>query len=169
MKIKEVFKEVKIMINNLIKLFYSEVVKTKIRNLPSSEYELRDECKDIQNITLKIDSIFFKGLKLVFGILLLIFAFNIKLILGIEVFLVELAYIIYKRNLEVQVKDSIENIKNSIEITSTNLLDEKGKSGINALISLIILGIFSGFNYILVISFLVVFLFTIKHICSNIK
>lgn len=157
------------MINGIIKLFYSEVVKTKIRNLPSSEYELRDECKDIQNITLKIDSIFFKGLKLVFGILLLIFAFNIKLILGIEVFLVELAYIIYKRNLEVQVKDSIENIKNSIEITSTNLLDEKGKSGINALISLIILGIFSGFNYILVISFLVVFLFTIKHICSNIK
>lgn len=157
------------MINGIIKLFYSEVVKTKIRNLPSSEYELRDECKDIQNITLKIDSIFFKGLKLVFGILLLIFAFNIKLILGIEVFLVELAYIIYKRNLEVQVKDSIENIKNSIEITSTNLLDEKGKSGINALISLIILGIFSGFNYILVISFLIVFLFTIKHICSNIK
>lgn len=157
------------MINGIIKLFYSEVVKTKIRNLPSSEYELRDECKDIQNITLKIDSIFFKGLKLVFGILLLIFAFNIKLILGIEVFLVELAYIIYKRNLEVQVKDSIENIKNSIEITSTNLLDEKGKSGINALISLIILGIFSGFNYILVVSFLVVFLFTIKHICSNIK
>ncbi|WP_195250773.1 hypothetical protein [Romboutsia sp. 1001713B170207_170306_H8] len=157
------------MINGIIKLFYSEVVKTKIKNLPSSEYQLRDECKDIQNITLKIDSIFFKGLKFIFGLFILIFAFNIKIILGIEVLLLELAYIVYKRNLEIQVKEQIENIKNSIEVTSVNLLDERGKSGINVLISLLIVGVLSGFNYILVLSFLAVFLFTIKHICSNIK
>ncbi|SCH17243.1 hypothetical protein [Romboutsia sp. Marseille-P6047] len=157
------------MINGIIKLFYSEVVKTKIKNLPSSEYQLRDECKDIQNITLKIDSIFFKGLKFIFGLFILIFAFNIKIILGIEVLLLELAYIVYKRNLEIQVKEQIENIKNSIEVTSVNLLDERGKSGINVLISLLIMGVLSGFNYILVLSFLAVFLFTIKHICSNIK
>ena len=144
------------MINGIIKLFYSEVVKAKMKNLPSpsSEYKLRDECKDIQNITLKIDSVFFKGLKLIFGVLILFLAFNIKFILGIEVFLLEITYVIYKRNLEVRIKDS---------------LDEKGKSGINLLASLIIIGILTGFNYIIVISFLTVFLFTIKHICSNIK
>lgn len=157
------------MINGIIKLFYSEVVKTKMKNLPSSEYQLRDECKDIQNITLKIDSLFFKALKFILGLFILIFAFNIKVILGIEVLLLELAYIVYKRNLEIQVKEQIENIKNSIEVTSVNLLDDRGKSGINVLISLIIMGILSGFNYILVLSFLIVFLFTIKHICSNIK
>ena len=157
------------MINGIIKLFYSEVVKTKMKNLPSSESQLRDECKDIQNITLKIDSLFFKALKFILGLFILIFAFNIKVILGIEVLLLELAYIVYKRNLEIQVKEQIENIKNSIEVTSVNLLDDRGKSGINVLISLIIMGILSGFNYILVLSFLIVFLFTIKHICSNIK
>lgn len=157
------------MINGIIKLFYSEVVKTKMRNLPSSKYELRDECKDIQNITLKIDSVFFKGLKFILGFLTLFFAFNMNFILGIEVLLFEITYVIYKRNLETRIKDSIESIRNSIEITATNILDEKGKSGINILASLIIIGILTGFNYIIVISFLTVFLFTIKHICSNIK
>ncbi len=40
------------------KAFYSEIVKTKINNLDSSGYSLRDECKEIRNITLKIDSVF---------------------------------------------------------------------------------------------------------------
>ncbi|MBC5995909.1 hypothetical protein EAI30_00620 [Romboutsia ilealis] len=157
------------MINGIIKLFYSEVVKTKMRNLPSSEYRLRDECKDIQNITLKIDSVFFKALKFILGVLILFFAFNMKFILGIEVLLLEITYVVYKRNLEVRIKGSLENIRNSIEIKATNVLDEKGKTGINLLSSLIIIGILTGFNYIIVISFLTVFLFTIKHICSNIK
>ena len=157
------------MINGIIKLFYSEVVKTKMRNLPSSKYELKEEYKDIQNITLKIDSVFFKGLKLILGVFILAMAFKMKFILGVEVLLLEITYFIYKRNLESRVKDSIENIRNSIEITATNILDEKGKSGINILASLIIIGILTGFNYIIVISFLTVFLFTIKHICSNIK
>ena len=157
------------MINGIIRLFYSEIVKTKIKNLPSSEYELRNEGKDIQNITLRIDSVFFKALKIIIGIFALIVAFDIKIILGIEVLLLEVAYFFYKRKLEVNVKEHIENMKNSIEITRENILDDRGKSGINALITLIIIGVLTGFNTILVISFLTVFLFTIKHICSNIK
>ncbi len=157
------------MINGIIRLFYSEIVKTKIKNLPSSEYELRKEGKDIQNITLRIDSVFFKALKIIIGIFALIIAFDIKIILGIEVLLLEVAYFFYKRKLEVNVKEHIENMKNSIEITRENILDDRGKSGINALIILIIIGVLTGFNTILVISFLTVFLFTIKHICSNIK
>ena len=157
------------MINGIIRLFYSEIVKTKIKNLPSSEYELRKEGKDIQNITLRIDSVFFKALKIIIGIFALIVAFDIKIILGIEVLLLEVAYFFYKRKLEVNVKEHIENMKNSIEITRENILDDRGKSGINALIILIIIGVLTGFNTILVISFLTVFLFTIKHICSNIK
>jgi len=45
------------MINGLIKLFYSEIVKTNMRNMNSNGYEVRDECKEIRNITLKIDSV----------------------------------------------------------------------------------------------------------------
>ena len=41
-----------IMINNIIKLFYSEVVKTKMSNMPNEDYELRDGCKKFRKITL---------------------------------------------------------------------------------------------------------------------
>ena len=55
------------MINNIIKLFYSEVVKTKMSNMPNEDYELRDGCKKFRKITLKIDSYLFKGLKIIFS------------------------------------------------------------------------------------------------------
>lgn len=157
------------MINGIIKLFYSEIVKAKIKNLPSDEYKLVDECKDIQNIACKIDNIFFKVVKYIIGIALVVLAFNIKIILGVEVLLLSAAYAFYKRNLEIQFKESLENIKNNIEVTSTNLFNEKSKVGLNLMVSLIFIGILAGFSYPLVISFLVAFLFTIKHICSNIK
>lgn len=99
------------MLNGIIKLFYSEIVKTKINNLDSSGYSLRDECKEIRNITLKIDSVFFKLLKLAFGSILLMVAFNLNMVLGIGVFLVGVVYILYKRNMEEQVKEHINNVK----------------------------------------------------------
>ncbi|MGL5693940.1 MAG: hypothetical protein ACRCXA_07675, partial [Peptostreptococcaceae bacterium] len=89
--------------------------------------------------------------------------------LGIEVLLLGVAYVFYKRNLEIQVKEGLENLKNNIEITSTNLFNEKSKVGLNLMVSLIFIGILTGFSYALVLSFLAAFLFTIKHICSNIK
>ena len=143
------------MLNGIIKLFYSEIVKTKINNLDSSGYSLRDECKEIRNITLKIDSVFFKLLKLAFGSILLMVAFNLNMVLGIGVFLVGVVYILYKRN----------NVKNNIDISKITFMDEKGRTGLNALITLLLIGLLTGFNWILVASFVVVFVFTIKNVC----
>ncbi|MEF9991025.1 MAG: hypothetical protein RRZ84_01295 [Romboutsia sp.] len=157
------------MINGIIKLFYSEVVKTKMKTMPSSSYELREECRELKNITLKIDSIFFKMIKFIIGVSILIIAFNISLIFGIGMFLVEVAYVIYKRNIEQQVKESIDNIKNNIEINSISMISDRGRSGINVLLILLSIGIFSSFNWAIVLSFVTVFLFTIKDIYSNIK
>ena len=56
------------MINGIIKLFYSEVVKTKIKNMQNNEYKFREEYEDIRNITLKVDSLFFKTIKFIVGI-----------------------------------------------------------------------------------------------------
>ena len=61
------------------------------------------------------------------------------------------------------------NLKNNIEVSTLDILSDKGKSGINILISLLILGLITNFNWSIVISFIVVFLFTIKDIYSNIK
>ena len=157
------------MINGIIKLFYSEIVKTKMRNMKSDSYTLREECQEIKNITLRIDSIFFKLIKLILGMGILVIAFNIDLILGIGTFLVEFSYIIYKRNLEYQIKENLENIKNNIETSTTNIINGQAKIYINLLISLLLLGILTKFNYLIVISFMIVFLFTIKDIYSNIK
>ncbi len=44
-------------------------------------------------------------------------------------------------------------------------MDEKGRTGLNALITLLLIGLLTGFNWILVASFVVVFVFTIKNVC----
>ena len=157
------------MINGIIKLFYSEVVKANIKKMPSGEYSLKDEYKEIKNLTLKIDSLAIKLIKFMIGIIALILAFEINPILGIGLFLIEFLYVIYKKNLEQQILDSINNLKDNIEIPKLDILTEKGKSGINILITLLILGIITNFNWPIVVSFIVVFLFTIKDIYSNIK
>lgn len=157
------------MINGIIKLFYSEVVKTKMKTMPTSEYKLREECKSIQTTVLKIESIFLKILKLIFAFLALIVSFNINTIFGIGMLLVEITYIIYKVRLEVEVKERIENVKNNIEIPQIKIESERSKSGINVLITLLLIGLVTDFNIIIKTSFIIVFIFTIKDIYSNIK
>lgn len=157
------------MINGIIKLFYSEVVKTNIKKMPIGEYSLKDEYKEIKNLTLKIDSLMIKIIKFMVGIITIILAFEINTILGIGLFLIEILYAIYKRNLEQQILDNIKNLKDNVEMTTLDILTDRGKSGINILITLLILGLITNFNWSIVISFIVVFLFTIKDIYSNIK
>ncbi len=82
------------MINGIIKLFYSEVVKTKMKQMPSSQYEIRDEFKDIHSMTLKVDSALFKALKYILGAMILVLALNINLLLGIGILLIEILYIV---------------------------------------------------------------------------
>lgn len=157
------------MINGMIKLFYSEIVKTKMKGMPNSEYALRDECREIRNVTLKIDSVFFKLIKFIMGLIILVLAFNISTIFGIGILLTEIAYLIYKIKLESQVLEVIDDIKNNIELPNMDVISDKGKSGINALIILLLIGLITNFNWAIVISFIVVFIFTIKDIYSNIK
>ena len=93
------------MINGIIKLFYSEVVKTNMKKMPNGEYSLKDEYKEIKNLTLKIDSLALNIIKLIIVMITLILAFEINTLLGIGLFLIEFLYIIYKRNLEQQILD----------------------------------------------------------------
>ena len=143
------------MINGIIKLFYSEVVKTNMKKMPNGEYSLKDEYKEIKNLTLKIDSLALNIIKLIIVMITLILAFEINTLLGIGLFLIEFLY--------------IKHLKDNVEMTTLDVLTERGKSGINILITLLILGLITNFNWSIVISFIVVFLFTIKDIYSNIK
>lgn len=157
------------MINGIIKLFYSEVVKTKMKGMSNSKYELREEMQELRNVTLRIDSLFFKLVKFLIGLTLLLVAFNIKAIFGMGLLLVEITYIVYKIKLESQVTEAIDNIKNNIEIPEINIVSERGKSGLNAMVIILLIGLIMEFNWAIVISFVTVFLFTMKDIYSNIK
>lgn len=157
------------MINGMIKLFYSEIVKTKMKGMSNSEYALRDECREIRNVTLKIDSVFFKLIKFIMGFIILVLGFNISTMFGIGILLTEIAYLIYKIKLEFKVLEIIHDIKNNIELPNIDIISDKGKSGINALIIILLIGLITNFNWSIVISFIVVFIFTIKDIYSNIK
>ena len=157
------------MINGIIKLFYSEIVKTKIKNMQNNEYKFREEYEDIRNITLKVDSLFFKTIKFIVGILLLAISFEINVKFAMGVLLIEVAYLLYKFKLESQVLEAISDIKNNIELPSIDIISERGKLDINALIIILLIGLITNFNWSIVISFIVVFIFTIKDIYSNIK
>ena len=152
------------MINNIIKLFYSEVVKTKMKNMPSESYELREGCKKIRNVTLKIDNFLFRGLKILLALFILYLAFHVQLFLGIGVLLVEVVYLVYKVSYEKQVKKAIENVKNNIEMSAENLINEEGKKGISLLITLLVISLITGFNYYIGISFIIVFIYTAKNL-----
>lgn len=157
------------MLNNLVKLFYSDVVKVKMNNMPNEEYELRGKMKDLHNLTLKIDSIFFKGLKILIGLFILYLSFNVKLFLGIGVLLIEAAYVVYKMSYEKKVKKAIENVRNNVEISKSQFVNEEGKKGINLLITLIVISVITGFNYYIAFSFILVFIYTAKNIYSVYK
>lgn len=156
------------MINGIIKLFYSEIVKAKMKKLPQANYEIREEFEGVRDIAIKLDNIFFNFFKIIIGILALLIGFNIKFIIGLEVLLVEVLYVAYKKSLSNKVKNNIGIIKNNIE-SRGNLFDQTEKNCINLMISLILMHILTGYSWSILLSFIVVFLFTIKHICSNIK
>lgn len=157
------------MINSIIKLFYSEVVKTKISNMPNKDYELRKGCKEFRNITLKIDSYLLKGLKIILAIFILYLSFHVRALLGVGVLLVEVTYLIYKVSYEKQVKEAIENVKNNIEISADQLINENGKKGINLLVTLLIISLLTGFNYFIGISFVIVFIYTAINIYEGFR
>ena len=68
------------MINGLIKLFYSEVVKSNMKKMPRGEYSLKDEYKEIKNLTFKIDNIVLKSIKLMLALIILLLSFEISTI-----------------------------------------------------------------------------------------
>ena len=157
------------MINGLIKLFYSEVVKSNMKKMPRGEYSLKDEYKEIKNLTFKIDNIVLKSIKLMLALIILLLSFEISTILGIGVFLMEFSYILYKKSLEEHILDKIKHLKDKVKLPTLDMLSEKGKSGVNILIIFLILGIITKFNWSIVLSFTVVFFFFFKDIYSNIK
>ena len=157
------------MINSIIKLFYSEVVKTKMSNMPSDDYELRSGCKKIRNVTLKIDSFLLKGLKIILGLFILYLSFHVKLLLGIGVLLVEIIYLVYKVSYEKKVKEAIENVKNNIEISADQFINENSKKGINLLITLLVISLLTGFNYFIGVSFIIVFIYTARNLYQGFK
>ncbi|MEG2983225.1 MAG: hypothetical protein RR835_00880 [Peptostreptococcaceae bacterium] len=161
------------MINGIIKLFYSEIVKTKMKSMPNKDYSLREEFKDISNIAMKIDNFFILVFKIILMLSILFISLSINLLFGIGVILIMITYVLYKTYVEAQVKDQVKDgmgyIKNNIEQGTQNIVTDKIKQKINALISLLLIGIFSNFNYIIIGCFILVFMFTIKDIYSNIN
>ena len=152
------------MINGIMKLFYTEVVKSKISKLPNEQYEINSKFKKVQEISAKIDTILLYTLKILVAVAILLFSYKINIYFGIGMCLVEISYLFYKKSLKTKVEFEIENIKNNIQ-----LLKEKGKKDISCLISILLLGLITHFNIVIIISFCLVFGMTIKDIYLNYK
>ena len=157
------------MINGIMKLFYTEVVKSKISKLPNEQYEINSKFKKVQEISAKIDTILLYTLKILVAVAILLFSYKINIYCGIGMCLVEISYLFYKKSLKTKVEFEIENIKNNIQENQEQLLKEKGKKDISCLISILLLGLITHFNIVIIISFCLVFGMTIKDIYLNYK
>ena len=157
------------MINGIMKLFYTEVVKNKMSKLPNGQYEVNDQFKKVQGISIKIDKVLFLVFKILIALVVLFVASKINIYFGIGMCLVEISYLFYKKSLKTKVEFEIENIKNNIQENQEQLLKEKGKKDISCLISILLLGLITHFNIVIIISFCLVFGMTIKDIYLNYK
>ncbi len=161
------------MINGIIKLFYSEVVKSNMKNMPNEEYSIREEFKEVSNIATKVDGIFIIIFKIIISLSIVFISLSINLLLGIGVILTLIVYNLYKLYIENEIKDQFKEgvgyLKNNLEKSKRSIATDGIKQKINALITLLLIGIFSKFNYIIVGCFILVFMFTIKDIYSNIN
>ncbi|WP_373598459.1 hypothetical protein [Paraclostridium bifermentans] len=161
------------MINGIIKLFYSEVVKSNMKNMPNEEYSIREEFKEVSNIATKVDEIFIIIFKIIISLSIVFISLSINLLLGIGVILTLIVYNLYKLYIENEIKDQFKEgvgyLKNNLEKSKRSIATDGIKQKINALITLLLIGIFSKFNYIIVGCFILVFMFTIKDIYSNIN
>ena len=155
------------MINGIMKLFYTEVVKSKISKLPNEQYEINSKFKKVQEISAKIDTILLYTLKILVAVAILLFSYKINIYFGIGMCLVEISYLFYKKSLKTKVE--FEIIKNNIQENQEQLLKEKGKKDISCLISILLLGLITHFNIVIIISFCLVFGMTIKDIYLNYK
>ncbi|MDR0880025.1 MAG: hypothetical protein LBN09_04885 [Clostridioides sp.] len=152
------------MVDGLIKLFYSEIVKAKMGNMNTGEYELNRGGREIRNITLKIDSVFLKTIKIALILLFFFTAFRVNRVLALGVLLVSGFYLFYKQKLEVETKKYIAGIKDRDSVEKILVIKEKAKVGMNSLLTLLFIGVIMGFNWVIVISFVIVFVFTVKKI-----
>lgn len=161
------------MINGIIKLFYSEVVKSNMKNMPNEEYSIRDEFKEVSDIATKVDEIFIIIFKFIIALTIVFISLSINLLLGIGVILTLIVYNLYKLHIENKIKDQLKEgvgyLKNNLEKSKQSIVTDRIKQKINVLITLLLIGIFSNFDYIIVGCFILVFMFTIKDIYSNIN
>ena len=163
------------MINGLLKLFYSEIVKSRIKDLTKKEYTIKDH--PIQQVSAKVDNILAKALKYCLAVVGILIAFNLSILFGIGAMAILMLYTYYKvfvedkfkENIRENIKENMENIKSNIEGTSQKIVTDNIKPKLNALIIILIIGLFTDFNIVSTLAFLTVFVFTIKDLYSNIK
>ena len=107
-----------------MKLFYTEVVKSKISKLPNEQYEINSKFKKVQEISAKIDTILLYTLKILVAVAILLFSYKINIYFGIGMCVVEISYLFYKKSLKTKVEFEIENIKNNINVLVQERLRE---------------------------------------------
>lgn len=159
------------MISGLLKLFYSEIVKSRIKDLTNKQYEIKQQ--PIGEVSAKVDNILGKALKYFATVVGILIAFNLNIFFGLGAMAILMLYTYYKvfleDNFKENIKENMGNIRNNIEGTSQKIVTDNIKPKLNALTIILIIGLFTDFNIICILSFLTVFVFTIKDLYSNIK
>lgn len=157
------------MINGIMKLFYKEIIKTKISKLPNEQYQINNQLKKIQQFSNKIDKLLLVVLKTLIMISMVLISSKLNIYLAFSVFLFEMIYLFYKKSLKYKIKTNMSNFKINIKASQDSLLQETDKKNISFLISILILGLITKFNIIIFLCICLIFTITIKNIYINYK
>lgn len=157
------------MINGIIKLFYTEVVKSKMGNMPKDDYQIKEEFEKVHNISSKIDKVAFILLKVFMVAFVFFILYKVNIYFCVGIVLVSIIYSIYRKSINYKLQNEIVNIKNNLQETSENILRQKGRTNLSLLISILILGLVTKFSWMICLSFFIVLSVTIRDIYINYK
>lgn len=150
------------MINGIIKLFYSDKVKSAMKKMPSDEYILDEKFTKLSNINDSMNKIvlFIFKISIISTILIISFELNLFLCVGlVMLMIINLIYIIFGEY-------DYESNVNMIIIRS--ILSEL-KNNIPSIIVIYMMVMILDFNIVSIVCLFIVFMFTIKNIYSNIN
>ncbi|KXZ39528.1 hypothetical protein SAMN05661008_01757 [Alkalithermobacter thermoalcaliphilus JW-YL-7 = DSM 7308] len=153
------------MISGLIDLMYKEVIKTRLNQM-----EKVDPCsvkvKHNTKIVNKIDNVTIKFIKL--GLCLLFFSiiFRGNIYLSTISFLI---YLIYRKMYKRKINSYLNLTKTKVQVKTKPVFTESIKNKIKGMFIILILLTFSQYKGFYVAILMIVFMFTILDIYSNIK
>ncbi len=153
------------MLSNFVGLIYKELIKGKIKDLKKvNEYSIKK--KEDLNIIKKVDRLLSKIAKYILNIFVFLIMVKINIYIS-TVFLI--GFVFYKKIINDNVKENMKNRTCSLKKLFDEMIKENSKLKMKTVMVMFILMQFSNYTKLYMAIIVILLVFTMKDIYSNIK